>query len=194
MNEPETSQIRPWIRFWARSIDVALFSFTLGIVLGLLAIVGVPDPFRGLGGILSGVIWMLIFAGVEALFLERWGVTPGKKFLNIHVRTASGENLAYRDGFERSIRVLVQGLGLAIPIVTFFTLIYSYFRLKKHKVTLWDAHGGFTVQHGSIGKAMTVVTSTIIVFFIIAMIVAAMVAGFINENFGNILAAIFGMR
>ena len=175
--EPGVSQIRPWIRYWARSIDITLFSFTAGLVLGFLEMVGVPDPFLGLNDFVFGVVWLLMFAFVEPLFLEKWGTTPGKALLSIHVRKATGENLSYRDGLERSIRVYVQGLGVAIPIVTFFTVIFSYIRLTKHKATLWDAHGNFIVQHGRVSGGKVFAAIAIMVLALVSVIFVSVLEG-----------------
>lgn len=163
-------QVRPWVRYWARMLDVTLFSIIMGVVIA---------PFHGslfrVNEILLGMAILFTYVFVEPCMLSSWGTTPGKALLNIRVRKNNGDKPTYAEAITRALNVWTGGLGLGIPIVALFAQIYAYNRLTKDKITSWDKEGGFTVSHRVIGTGRIV--ATILIFLPILFLVVLGQAG-----------------
>ncbi len=138
-------QVRPWARYWARSMDYLLFCSLVGGVGFWLwpEVSEVDDTFLG-------VALLLIYNFVEPIFLTVFGTTPFKALLRIRIRTRDGSKLSYLQGLSRCFAIWLRGEGLGIPIATLITSIMSYNRLSGEGITSWDQNGGFRVTHQTI--------------------------------------------
>jgi len=148
--EHESSQVRPWVRFWARTIDTTI----LGLLLGYVWISFIPEFYSlarnyALGYVYS-ILNFLVWALIEAYFLSKWGCTPGKWILNIKVSDNSGNNLSYSKAIKRVMLVLFYGEGLLIPFVSFIANIIAYFKLTDSGITKWDKKMEVVVSHNKI--------------------------------------------
>jgi len=150
---------RPWVRYFARSIDVFIASIVLGVAAGLVMpeILELPDAFLGM---ISFFSWIFM----EASLLSLWGTTPGKWILRTELRSASGR-LTYSQALKRSVLVWFAGLGMGIPVVSIITLAVSYRTLVRDGTTLWDRREGFTVTHGKIGALRVALTIALVAVF-----------------------------
>lgn len=136
------TQTRPWIRYWARTLDIVIGGMVLGVILGVLAPAAL-DMSNVFLGFLSVFVWIFI----ETVLLASWGTTPGKWMLSTTVRTDRGAKLDGWAALSRSLDVWLRGLGVGIPLISLFTMIKAYNRLKAGNETLWDANGSFVVSH-----------------------------------------------
>lgn len=139
-----STEPHPWRRYFARTIDIVLFSFGAGLVVGLI---GAVSGSGVLLVILSIVAWVFGWIFIEAALLATWGTTPGKLLFGITLRTAQGTKLDFGTALGRAFKVWFRGLGLSLPIVSIVTLVMAYNRLKERGDTSWDADGGFQVTH-----------------------------------------------
>lgn len=157
---PEISgpQIRPWVRYWARMIDLLLFSLLLGFVIGIIY-----PPVLEINDTLLGIILLFVYVFVEPIMLTSWGTTPGKALLRVRLRKSTGDKPTYSEALSRSFSVWLRGFGLGIPLVSLITLITSYNKLTKKRITTWDEEGDFNVSHRIIGAIRIIV---MILFFI----------------------------
>lgn len=142
----EVSQIRPWIRFWARTLD----STTL--LLLFLILIKSFTPFKWNMQFLGVSLIPSILAFIESILLSTWGTTLGKWILGIKVRTIDGNKLSYSQSLYRSIMVWILGEAASLNnILSTFTYLVSYFRLTNMGSTYWDEKGKFSVTHERIG-------------------------------------------
>ena len=155
------SQVRPWIRFLARTIDLIVFSFLACIILAIIW----PQIFV-INDILLSALLSLGFIFVEPILFAKWGTTPGKWLLMIRVRNFDGSRMTYSEARERAFKVWSYGLGLGIPFIGFFTQIHSYYYLKKNGVTLWDKNKFMITHENQIPWKITIVI-TIMLFFVL---------------------------
>lgn len=162
-------QIRPWVRYFARTIDIAAFSFISGAVLGF-----VYPAALNINETLFGVIVLIAYLFVEPLLLATWGTTLGKWLLKVRLRTFSGNKLSYSDALGRTFSVLLRGMGLGLPLISLITLIVAYNRLTKEGTTSWDYDGGYVVSHQEIGP------------FRLVIIIIVMIAGVYAIALGTI--------
>jgi uncharacterized RDD family membrane protein YckC len=139
-------QTRPWVRYWARIIDVMLFAFLAGSVLGVVY----PSALE-ISDALLGIVFVFAYVFVEPCMLSSWGTTPGKALLNVRLRKLDGTKPGYSDALSRAFNVWIRGLALGIPIIDLFTLISAYLRLSRHGLTSWDKDGNFRVSHKVVG-------------------------------------------
>src|SRR4029434_9109333 len=139
----EGAQVRPWVRFWARSIDNVIIGIVVAIPFGLV----LPDESQN--RVVDQLIQYLALAlwiPIEAVLLANFGFTPGKALLRVRVTNKNGSKLNFWQALSRAFGVWWRGLGTGlIPLVTLITNISSYRRLTERGVTYWDREGRFKV-------------------------------------------------
>ncbi|MFC1635215.1 RDD family protein [Planctomycetota bacterium] len=139
-------QVRPWIRYFARIVDIFLFSLLIGIMLGMFApsVLNLPNAF---------LTMIILFAWIfqESILLANCGTTVGKWFFKIKVRNCRGQKLTFSDALNRSFGVWLKGMGAGVPLLNLISLLASRSNLKRNGITAWDEEGGFIVTHGKIG-------------------------------------------
>lgn len=156
------SQVRPWIRYWARMFDLCFFGFLMGIALVFIH----PRFVFRINFNIIGIVELFLWIFVETTLLTLWGNTPGKKLFKIKVRKSTGGQFNYFGILSRSFNVWIRGLALGIPLASLITLILSYNKLKNEGITSWDRDGGFVVEHGKIGALRgTIGILLFVVFF-----------------------------
>ena len=162
-DQPESSgsQVRPWTRYFARCIDLWLFSIMVGIAAAFFApsILNVPEVL-----LTAGILFAWIFQ--ESILLANCGTTPGKWLFKIKVRDCGGRNLKFSDALNRSFSVWSKGMGAGIPVFTLFTQLSSKSKLKRDGVTPWDEEGQYVVTHQRIGVIRSIVIAVIIGAFL----------------------------
>ena len=159
-------QARPWVRYWARTIDTYLFAFIAGIVMAFVYPPLLKLPATGLG-----VIFLFTYNFVEPAFFSWWGTTPGKALFRIKLRKNNGSKLTYSDALTRVFKVWLHGKGLGIPLVSLFTQLNEYNKLTKEGVTSWDKDDGISVTHQTIGPWR--ILATIAIFIVAVFLIAA---------------------
>lgn len=143
---PSGPQVRPWIRYWARTADFLLFCLLVGFVFGFVA----PELLDSINDSLFGIIMLVGYNFVEPVFLCTLGSTPFKALFQVRVRNPDGSKLNYWQALRRTFSVWIRGVGLGIPFVSLITHITSYTRLSQNNITSWDAAGNFVVSHREI--------------------------------------------
>lgn len=144
--EPSGIQIRPWIRYWARTMDFLCFSMAVGALLGFVA----PEWLETVNDTLFGVILLFLYCFVEPIFFVIWGTTPFKALLRVRVRNNDGSRLGFRQALTRCFNVWARGNGLGLPLFGFIANLISFSRLRENGTTPWDASGHHTVSHQKI--------------------------------------------
>jgi uncharacterized RDD family membrane protein YckC len=155
----KNNSVRPWIRYWARYIDIFVFSLAFGIFLEIF----IPSALE-LSEIFLTVLILFVWVFAESALLSSWGTTPGKWLLKINIK-GQNEKIDFSSALNRSFAVWLKGLGLGIPIISIFTLISSYNHLAKEGVTIWDKDGHFTVTHKKIGAIRIIVAIVVSILF-----------------------------
>lgn len=167
-------QARPFVRFFARSIDTSTFFILCWIILGGYEI---PDPSKeeSLEKLLEAlrpmatINFTIIFAWnfIEALLLSTYGTTLGKYLLRVEVRTAEGKLLTYRQALIRSFFVWVAGSGLGFFPIREALRAIQFYLLVKTGFTSWDRTLNLRIVHRAIGeKRLAIAIATMIVLAI----------------------------
>lgn len=160
--------VRPWVRFWARTLDTYTFGIAAGATIGLMF----PSVFAGeTNDQVFGMILLFAWIFAESIFLSTMGTTPGKWLLKTTITHQSGR-ISFDDALSRSFKVWWRGMGIGFPIATLITHLVAYKKLKNNGETTWDADSGFTITHERIGALRVIVA--IIFFFAFLLFIAAM--------------------
>jgi len=146
----------PWRRYFAKLLDFNTIGTVPLMVLTILLAAILPEQADwALSPLDNAAVASLALVGfwipMEALCLFTFGATPGRWVFGIAVRDSIGEKLDPRTAFARTLRLTVQGLGLGIPIIQFFTNLFTYLRLCRTGTTLWDTSSGTVVTHSEWG-------------------------------------------
>ena len=154
-SEGETAAARPGSRLLARAVDWTLIAL-------------VPSALApGLGA----VMWLIWFP-LEALFVSRWGHTPGKWLFGIAVRDAAGARLSFRAAFHRSAVLWTYGYG-ANTLFGFVTVVLAYASLKRNGVTYWDALDGNVISHRSMSAGRVIIAVGVLGLGLVLVALAA---------------------
>ncbi len=131
-----------WLRFAARFVDL----FLVGVVaagVGQAMSIGPQGQWFML--LALTVLWIF----VEAWFLSRWGMTPGKWIFRLRVVHEEGRLLNYLEARHRSTQVLLQGMGLNIfPFNLIFNAL-AFKELVEFGKTAWDRQRHMEIQQAT---------------------------------------------
>ena len=169
-------QARPFVRFYARSIDNSVFIVLCWILLGGFEIPasareeGVEQMMEALRPFLM-INFTIVFAWnfVEAWLLSTYGTTLGKYLLRIEVRDADGNRLRYLQALHRSLFVWVAGFGLGFAFLLQALHIIQFFQLTRTGLTTWDRILHLKVTHRKIGDRRIAIAFAILIAIFFAM-------------------------
>jgi uncharacterized RDD family membrane protein YckC len=164
----------PWRRYFARLVDMYTGGLIALALLSIIMAILLADRYESFAEVLDNqfivsIILMLLWIPIEAVFLSTVGATPGKWLFGISVRTSSGQKPSFNQALERSFRVVLQGMSLAI-----ITQLFAYKRLTKTGTTLWDTATDCVVTHKVWSTARTIVCTTAFVFLFILIAILNM--------------------
>jgi hypothetical protein len=164
----------PWRRFFARFVDTCTFGLLTGFALVVGLVLLLPEKAGGLFSALDnpfigGPIILALWIPIEAVLLSTVGNTPARWIFGISVRTPSGHKPSFGQALMRSFGVCVQGVGLGIPFIAFFTQFFAYRRLTRTGTTLWDSSAGCAVTHKTWGTGRTVVCVVVVLFVVVLL-------------------------
>ncbi len=133
----------PWRRYFARSLDVLIYSLIWIVICSQLFRV---NPLgQGFVRVLNFLIPYALMLIVEPVLLSTLGTTPGKWVFGLVLKTASGKKLTFSAAFDRILMVYRYGLGyLVIPIYSIYRLYVSYVACKKNELP-WDEANAYTL-------------------------------------------------
>lgn len=130
----------PWRRCLARAIDLALV-----LTPGFLLLAWYSEMFEGrsgnrLGsaiGVASFGLTLLALL-VEVPLLAATGTTVGKWLVGLSLRKQNGRRISARGLLRRNLKLWAYGLGTGIPFWGLVSLVFSYGRVSKGRLTRWD--------------------------------------------------------
>ncbi|MCZ8520173.1 MULTISPECIES: RDD family protein [Paenibacillus] len=170
--QPHNPTVRPWMRYWARSLDMLLWVMALDALLAYVPVAFLPPASSLLLSVLFGLLWL----PVEILLLALWGTTPGKLLFGVKVRRTDGGKAALPQAARRSVKLLWRGLGLGLPLISMFTMLNAHHELHKHGQASWDRDSGLLVHYRPTNWA-----EQILVWILIALLVYARLYGWLEK-------------
>lgn len=130
---------QPWRRYFARQMDYAFYSVLWGFLFFVLfrqRNEGVPGLIFVIMVFLAPILFTIF---LEPLFLSVFGTTPGKWVLGISVLHGEGRKLTYREGLQRTCKLIRYGEGFYISIYRecrIYECMGIY--LNERKMLPWD--------------------------------------------------------
>lgn len=123
-----------WARFVARMVDCTLYAS-----LAMALIYAFKLPFNEYL-LPSGPTFWLPMIILEALLLNNFGTTPGKKLMGIRVLSIDGDTkLGFGRALSRCFSVTVLGMGCFLFPFNIIMMIVAFFMHRRRGITLWDA-------------------------------------------------------
>lgn len=146
-----------WARYCAKQIDAALFLLPAVLATQVTVMIAVPNmvdyngEFSGPWQV-YGVITLFYVAIIEAISISAFRSTIGKALAGISITAASGGRLNLWRSVARSIRVVIQGLGLGIPLIALITQIVAFQYVQKNGAAGWDKDANASYLSKPIGS------------------------------------------
>jgi uncharacterized RDD family membrane protein YckC len=146
----DQSMPHPWHRFWARSLDYAIF-LTLSHVLAVF--ITFSTNFW-----VDLIVWLFItciaLLTYDAFWVSAVATSPGKALFGIKVLNNDGSKLTFGQSFSRAYSVLAKGFGFLIffPFIPMICMWSSYKIIKNNGIASWDESAGYKVVHNKVGS------------------------------------------
>lgn len=172
-SEQTTQLATPWRRYWARMLDVIIFTMLIGIVVGIVApSASMPGGMFGTKGgeQLAGWISLPLALIIDGVVLGLFGGTPGKAIAGISVCGLRGEKPPVPAAIQRNIQMWWFGLGTGFPLIGLFTLIFSYRKVASGEQTRWELSTGMQ-SYARGGVTRTVVTAFVFILLMFGTLI-----------------------
>lgn len=125
----------PWRRYFARMLDYGLVLAVIEFV--VVVVLGVRPYNTGLQMLLKYGSYLLAVPCL-ALFISKWGTTPGKWVMGIRLESYDGGKLDFATAFDREKSLLWYGFGLFIPFYDIWRQYRSYKTDTEGKKNEWN--------------------------------------------------------
>lgn len=157
----QVSQVRPWVRYWARMIDTFIGSLFVHICWVLIS----PQSYNNTQQFLKIIVALAGCIIIESLFLSIFGNTLGKWIFSTKITDLKYSKPSFLISLKRTFLVHMRGLGFGIPILSLITTIISYNRLTNHAhlgFTSWDNDCNTIVMHKKLNVPKVAISITLI--------------------------------
>ena len=114
----------------------------------------------------------LIVPFANAAFIGFTGSSIGKWFFGVKIIDQTGKQIGYSLALKREFLVWIHGLGLGIPLISFFTALHQKSQLEKNKITSWDKDLNLRVVYrtsGALQYLLSIVGVALIVLIYAAL-------------------------
>ena len=127
----------PWVRYFARSIDAAIYMILWNTFLSLVLHINIMEP--GFAGLVADIIaYNCLFLLAEPFMLSRFGTTPGKFLLGLRMTAETGARLTHGEALHRTWTVLKKGCGFNLPVYWIIRTYKSYRACKDGEILDWE--------------------------------------------------------
>jgi uncharacterized RDD family membrane protein YckC len=156
----------PWSRYWARTLDLTLWTFLLAVIFGLLVPRWLDTPADMSERVhtqLLGLVFLPAAMLGDALTYAIFGGTPGRRLAGLTVRDSGGRKLSPPIYLRRNLGVYVNGMALGLGLIGLIALIHQYRVVSGGRLTSWDGRCDARVSRVRGGLPRTAVTAVITV-------------------------------
>ena len=127
----------PWVRYFARSIDAAIYMILWNTFLSLILHINIMET--GFAGLVADIIaYNCLFLLAEPFMLSRFGTTPGKFLLGLRMTAETGARLTHGEALHRTWTVLKKGCGFNLPVYWIIRMYKSYRACKDGETLDWE--------------------------------------------------------
>lgn len=177
----------PWRRFFARSLDIAVYSGIWSCFLALAFHVNLSN--RGTGGnFLDTCATLIMMLLLEPLQLSVFGTTLGKWILGLSVTDNEDRRLKLSQAFNRTWQVFVYGMGLNIPIYYLYRSWKSYEACVTGVTQEWEYDSNLVLRDEKIWRTIVYIGARTV---LVAVIVFASMSAQLPPNRGSLTVVQF---
>ncbi len=127
----------PWRRFWARHLDMVLYSTIWSVFLVCVCNVNLSN--RGTAGdLIDAIMCIVLMLLVEPALIALCTTTPGKWIMGLRVTDHEDRRLTYSEACSRTFMVLWKGMGLQIPIYGLYRNFRCYQACQEGETLEWE--------------------------------------------------------
>lgn len=138
----------PYKRFFARTLDLSIYSFFWSILFVYLFNVDFNNNNLSLIPILIMLSILEVFTMLflEPILLNKFSTTIGKWVFGIYVQDDNGNNLSFSQALYRTYQVIKYGYGYFIPIYQICRLYHNYQTCKSKNDLIWEEDNILTLK------------------------------------------------
>ena len=177
----------PWRRYFARSLDILIYSIIWSVFLAFIFRVNVADRNTA-ENVLDTLVEFIMMLFLEPLWLHYFGTTPGKFIFGLRIENKDGDPLSYSEGLERTIDVIGIGMGFNIPIYNLIRLWKSYRQCSENEILPWDEYTSYTIKDTNWYRGLIYIVAHVICFASLTVIMSAQL---MPPNKGDLTVAQF---
>lgn len=138
-----TKPVVPWRRFFARGLDMALYTTLIHFGMALMHI-NFTTRLHQLGDVYLALLLLLM---VEPLLLSRLGTTFGKWIFGLSVTDGEEHRLTYSQAWNRTLTLLFWGEGAQVPFLGLYRNYRSYQDYTTGAPLPWENESEIQVWH-----------------------------------------------
>lgn len=151
----------PWKRYFSRILDLNIYAFIWKMFL-MFAFHVSPLQRNRLEDLLDLFVVGAMMLILEPIWLYFFKGSLGKIIFRIKVENYDGSPLSYKEGFQRTWKLMVYGLGLRIPFLSLYCLWKSYGRCKNEEVQPWERGYSHSIKEGKKSRMVLFVGAYVI--------------------------------
>lgn len=159
----------PWRRFFARMLDITIYSTVWSALLALAFNMNIANR-RGILNFIDAIIAISIMLFVEPLLLRFFGTTFGKWVFGLRLEDEKGNHPSYSSGFTRTWGVIGSGLGYNIPIYNLVRLWKSCKLCSKNEPQPWDDELIYSIKDTKFYRGVLFVGINVLIMGAISLI------------------------
>lgn len=165
----------PWRRYFARYLDLALWTMIMMILIGVgltfldpRVLTQLIDLLTQPGIIVAEFFLAFILAMIpNAILIGLTGGNLGKWLFGVRVLDDTDRPMGLARAFKREARVFFYGLGLGMPVISLITMFIAYQKLKEDGGTSWDQAAGLKVVQRRTGAVQFIGSAVGIILLIV---------------------------
>jgi hypothetical protein len=161
----DPGHVHPWIRLWARSLDVALVAVPIGFAWWQWYR---PEALGWFNVMLFGMLVPFVWLLIEPVLISRFATTPGKWVFSFHVTNPDGSRLSFMQALRRADMVWAKGLGAGTPLIGQLLMAAQHYRLSRDAKAFWDEEGPFEVHHGALQPSRIIGAIALLILALVA--------------------------
>ncbi len=151
-----------WRRFFARGIDISIYSLLWNAFSNLLLRWSTEDG----SNIFVFDIPLVIMIFLEPLLLSTIGTTLGKYIFGLNIRYYDGNKLNYNQGLIRCLKIFWRGYGLGIPIYSLIRLYKSFRSCNRNEAMPWDTFLSYKIKDRKVNRTIIFIATYVLLYIL----------------------------
>lgn len=161
----------PWRRFFARSLDLIVYSTLWAIFLSFVMNINIVSR-NAAENFFDSIIAILLMIFIEPLMLMLFGTTVGKWTLGLGVTDNDDRHLSYSQALFRTWTVFWRGMGLGIPIYNLVRQWKSCIACDEGETLEWEYNSTITLRDQKVWRVVAFLCVNVILFALLFLTIS----------------------